>query len=167
MSADLLIRLPGGVFTVIESRDWFLIAGYKWLACKSKVGLRVQSFEKTNGKQKTIFMHRLIMGAVGSEFIDHARGNSLDNRRRFLRRATPQENSANQKLPRNNSGFKGVTKRGSKWIAQIGDSWRRVHLGMFESAVEGAHSYDEAARKRYGEFAALNFPKDGESACRR
>ena len=44
---------------------------------------------------------------------------------------------------------------------------QRVYLtiGRFSVEKEAAEAYDEAARKHFGEFAALNFPREGERSC--
>ncbi|XP_030925586.1 uncharacterized protein LOC115952553 [Quercus lobata] len=70
-----------------------------------------------------------------------------------------------------NSGckYRGVRQRTwGKWVAEIrepfkGDAARRkssrLWLGTFDSAVEAALAYDEAAKAMYGNLARLNFPK--------
>jgi hypothetical protein len=37
-----------------------------------------------------------------------------------------------------------------------------THLGIFSDEEVAGHAYDKAARKHYGVFACVNFPKDGE-----
>ena len=39
------------------------------------------------------------------------------------------------------------------------------YLGTFRPEVDAALAYDAAARKYFGEFAALNFPRPGEIGC--
>lgn len=51
----------------------------------------------------------------------------------------------NQRMPKNNtSGFKGVClhKASNKYVAQISINYKRIHLGSFKTAIEGAISYN-------------------------
>ena len=59
------------------------------------------------------------------------------------------------------SKYKGVQrhKKSGRWRAMLwrGELRTNLHLGYFESEVEAAKAYDEAARKYYGEDAWVNF----------
>lgn len=63
--------------------------------------------------------------------------------------------------------FKGVTKRGSRFIAAIRAYGVKRVLGSFKTEEEAARSYDRAARHWHGQFARLNFPRPGEQPARR
>lgn len=120
-------------------------------------------------KLQVVLLHRLI--ASGIPRIDHHNGNKLDNRRQNLRPATHNQNMWNRNLDWDNtSGFKGVSFRADKkrkghstwWQARIVVN-RRIHfLGYFSVPIEAAKAYDVAARKHFGRFARLNFPRRGE-----
>jgi hypothetical protein len=58
----------------------------------------------------------------------------------------------------NTSGYRGAAfnKASGKWVAQIGSSGRRMHLGVFVTATEAAAVYNFAAKRLHGEFAVLN-----------
>jgi HNH endonuclease len=94
-------------------------------------------------------------GKWRSGFIDHRDGNRSNNRWDNLRRATPSQNCANRRLPRNNRcGFKGVTRtKSGRWCASIHKQGRRYHLGIFSTPQEAHAAYVTAARKLFGEFA--------------
>lgn len=93
--------------------------------------------------------------------VDHINGNGLDNRRSNLRLATAFQNLANMAIRPHTSQYKGVSyykHRTSykKWVAEIRCNRKRVRLGAFESEIEAARAYNEAAKNLFGEFARLN-----------
>jgi len=113
-------------------------------------------------------MHILITGYKIGRRVDHINGNGLDNRRSNLRIATSQQNNRNRKICNlNTSGFKGVRLDRNKWRADIRIDGKRKNLGRFVNPEAAAAAYDEAARKYFGEFATLNFPKSGEQSAHR
>ena len=96
-------------------------------------------------------------------YVDHRNRNGLDNRRVNLRPAAQWQNNANTKLRSNStSGFKGVSFKKARgyWIAQIRLHGKTRHLGCFATPEEAAVAYDVAALELFGEFAAINFPKE-------
>lgn len=104
-------------------------------------------------------MHRLIVGAVKGEIVDHVNGNTLDNRRENLRKCSKSQNAQNSKRHRDGvSGFKGVSfhRRSKTWRARIRNDGREVCLGYFHSPVDAARAYDRAAFEMFGEFAKVN-----------
>lgn len=103
---------------------------------------------------------------------DHRNGNGLDNRRANLRAATLLQNAWNSCKPQNarTSRFKGVGKggkRSKRWRATIKIGDRLLILGSFVSEEDAARAYDEAARRHCGEFACVNFPRQGERCALR
>jgi hypothetical protein len=93
--------------------------------------------------------------------VDHRNGIGLDNRRANLRLATNSQNGCNKPKKKNTSSqFIGVSfhKKAGKWACFIRNKGRRTWLGSFESEIDAARAYDEAAKKYHGEFARLNFP---------
>lgn len=110
-----------------------------------------------------------IMGATGKQIVDHINGNPFDNRRANLRFATMQQNSWNsRKMLGAKSSFKGVSiaKKG-RWFATAKKDGLVHRLGNFDTEVEAAQAYDDFARREFGEFACLNFPRSGEQSAHR
>lgn len=92
--------------------------------------------------------------------VDHRNRDKSDNRWGNLRPATPSQNKWNGTGRRNRSSqFRGVyhDKQRGKWRASISAYRKTVALGRFNTEIEAARAYDEAARAMHGEFATLNF----------
>lgn len=88
--------------------------------------------------------------------IDHINGDRADNRFANLRVATHAQNLANRAhLNSNNTtGFRGVTLHKDRYKAAIMVKGKRIHLGVFNSAIEASNAFAEAARKHFGDFAS-------------
>jgi hypothetical protein len=130
------------------------ILRYKWTLQSRRHGVYFAAKIKgPDGKKKVIFLHRFIMGDPKGKMVDHKSGNHFDNRRENLRICENPENSRNAKIPRTNtSGFKGVTKRGKKWEANIKFDGQPIYLGRYETAEEAAMVYEKKAKELFGEF---------------
>jgi hypothetical protein len=130
------------------------ILQYKWSVQSRRHGIYFATKIKgPNGKNKVLFLHRFIMGNPKGKMVDHKLGNHFDNRRENLRICENPENSRNAKIPRTNtSGYKGVTKRGNKWEANIKFDGRRIYLGRYETVEEAAMVYEKKAKELFGEY---------------
>jgi hypothetical protein len=58
----------------------------------------------------------------------------------------------------NRLGLKGVRKRANRrrYVARITSRGRQIHLGSFDTAIEAARAYNNAAKLMFGEYASLN-----------
>lgn len=104
--------------------------------------------------------HRLawlyMYGEMPTLSLDHIDGNKSNNRIANLRQATKSQNGYNQGRQRNNTtGYKGVTKSGNCWLAQIRNNGVPMRLGRFPSPELAYAAYCDAANKFHGEFARL------------
>ena len=150
------IPLSQGKFAVVGPRDYAYLMQWNWWYGHGHAARK----HCTNGKWRTILMHRVILERMGfKDFArsDHINRNRLDNRRCNLRPATANQNSYNQGKHKNNtSGYRGVSPERGKWRAGIQVRGKQLNLGRFGDLKEAAKAYDEAAIKYHGEFATLN-----------
>lgn len=112
-------------------------------------------------------MHREIAMPDPALQVDHVNGDTLDNRRENLRCATKDQNQQNRrKTGRASSQWKGVWRhhQNETWCAEIKVNKEKIGLGSFKSEEAAARAYDAAARRWFGEFARLNFPRANERA---
>lgn len=65
-----------------------------------------------------------------------------------------------RKFNNNTSGYRGVSKNGLKWLAQIKTDGRKIHLGNHPSARDAALVYNGAAIALWGDNAIINDLRD-------
>lgn len=171
-----VIPLTRDLVTIVDREDADL-GEVLWLALPNGGGHIYAARRVQNGDGwAPELMHRVILERkLGrplrpDEQVDHINGDPLDNRRANLRPVTQAQNLRNSRVRVNNtSGYKGVhwDKQRRRWRALIWHKGQNRHLGYFDSRIEAAHAYDDAARELYGPYAAVNFPRDGEQPARR
>lgn len=97
-------------YPIISQHTWNRNPGNGYIQSRLRLG---------RTENKTVYMHRLIMGVSGHKtYVDHINGNKLDNRKENLRICTPSQNGHNKHF----QGGKiiGVTKViRSYWEARI------------------------------------------------
>ena len=140
------IKLTKGYIAILDDADHQKINKFKWhvgggnkYAVRSKV---------TNGKKKTIYMHREILKNQKFECVDHINGDTLDNTRNNLRYVTFSQNQQNGKRHRGGKlvGAVKVTERNGKtaYIAQIFTGGVQKYLGYFKSEKEAHEKWKKA-----------------------
>ncbi len=166
------IPLGEGRFTIVEPADYYKFGHLKWSAAgENERFYAVRVLKQTiAGRVKTSFLHREILDAPKGTLVDHENGDSLDNRRANLRFATPAQNTYNRPKIRGKTASKYIglyfIKEIKKWGARIRYQGKRIYLGSFETQIEAAKAYDEAAKKYHGEFARLNFTEENRLATK-
>lgn len=97
----------------------------------------------------------LYYGEWPDKYVDHVNGDEGDNRIGNLRLATHSQNCINRRIPRNTSGYRGVSWDASKrkWKAAITYDGKQRVIGLFDSAQAAAGAYNAKAREVHGEFA--------------
>ena len=151
MTTPIEIKLPKGYVATVDKRDFdMFFVGWSVLVS----GGRAYVIGRLpNGRA---YMHRAIAERIigrplaKGEVVDHLDNNPLNNTRSNLRVCTQKQNRGNSKKCKNNkSGYKGVTRHRSGWVAMIS----REYLGLFKTPEAAHEAYCKAATRIYGEFA--------------
>jgi len=158
------IPLTQDQFALVDDADYEWLSQWKWTAAWNRGTRTFYAIRYSAGGRigrKRIFMHRQILGLEFGDKRkgDHRFGNTLDNRREFLRIATDSQNTTNSRLSkRNTSGVKGVrwNKREESWCSSISVNRVRRFLGYFPTKQQAVDAYRTAAMELHGEFTRLS-----------
>ncbi len=155
-------------FALVDDEDYEWLNQWNWCVVEDHnvfYAMRSENIpkEKRVGKtrQKTIKMHRLILGLTDPEiFGDHEDHNGLNNQKYNLRITDHCGNMSNRRSHKGStSKYLGVcwSKGARKWLASMWVINKSVNIGWFKSEEDAARAYDAAAKIHHGEFANLNF----------
>lgn len=145
------ILLSQGKIALVDDCDYERVSTKKWYAAKD-----TDSLWYALATDDGIRLHRFILGVP--DLIDHRNGNGLDCRRQNLRIASVPQNQHNAKRnARNASGYRGVSKQGNRWKAQIQNEKQYIFLGYFDTPEQAARAYDQKVRDTRGQFGRTNF----------
>lgn len=145
------IPLTHGQTAIVDDDNYERLSAYSWHANRSASNY----YAATTMGDSEILMHRMVIECKG-QHVDHINGNGLDNRRANLRACNATQNHQNTRRIWGASQFKGVHRCRNKWRAQIVVDGKKIHLGVFTDEQDAAKTYDDAAMKNFGEFAATN-----------
>jgi hypothetical protein len=158
------VQLSGkseGQVALIDADDVELVGQFTW-----RIHYRSRANRKTyartqiwlGGRRVWIWMHRLIAGLSHESVrvVDHGDSNGLNNRRKNLRIALQKQNDRNKRVIQSVTGFKGVSRRGKRFVARITINAALQVIGTFDTAELAAAAYDKAAKRLHGRFAATN-----------
>jgi hypothetical protein len=160
------IKLTQGKVAIVDDEDYSLISNHKWHAFYYKKDnlwyasriIRIANYHKR------VWMHREIMGFITGDgnIVDHRNGNTLDNRRINLRKASFSQNSQNRITPHkhNLSGYYGVywDKAKNKWRAAVCINYKS-YMVRYNNKKTAAIFRDKLALHLHQDFAVLNFPE--------
>jgi len=155
------IELSQGMVALVDDADFEELASHKWYVSRIRRTYYAKRNEpKVGGGQRTILMHRVILNAPPGMQVDHINGDGLNNRRYNLRLATNRQNGASRKHKQlgTSSSFLGVywQKCAGKWRSEIKANGTQKHIGYFDSEIDAAFAYNEAALELHGKFASIN-----------
>lgn len=137
--------------SLVDDDDYEKYGHINWHATGDGYAARNAAIE--NGKQKKIYLHRIISSAPSGMVVDHKNHDKLDNRKVNLIICTQKENIQNinpnknlGKLP--SSGYRNIIwdKRIKKWVVRIQRKLKRFYLGEFvnlDDAIKIADSFKE------------------------
>lgn len=141
-------------WTVVDLEDFLLVVTpHRWHLGPKNCACRMS--ERQEGKQRTIYLHREIMGlprVFDGREVDHRNRVPLDNRRKNLRVTTHQVNAQNRtKQAGTSSRYRGVSwdKWNKKWCAYIYYDGKLHHLGYFEDEDAAAYVAQEARTQHH------------------
>ena len=138
---------------IIDADDVDRCSKLKWR--KNDAGYVVSSERKNSHRLHNFILHRNPTLMIVA---DHINRNPLDCRKSNLRICNRTENNGNVGLRADNStGFKGISKWGNQWSAQVIYKRKSHRLGSFGTKEEAAMAYDIKAKELFGEFAYQNF----------
>lgn len=136
-----------------DLEDYDLIKNHCWFVGKYD-GYVATNIPKMN---KSLKMHRLVMGVADGEIVDHKSRIRTDNRKENLRVVTPSQNSINSNISSyNSSGITGVSwnKEKCAWDSYLNINHNRIRLGRFNNKQNAIIARLQAELKYFGiEFA--------------
>ena len=160
------IPLSRGKYAIVNDEDYEWLSALNWYIVPTGANSdrpRAATGYIKGGTNTRQLMHRMILERHGEQLgsldVDHINGNTLDNRRGNLRACTHTQNMQNKrKRKATSSRYKGVSRReNGRWLANIRVDGTLLRLGLFDSEIDAAKTYDTAARQHFGEYARLNF----------
>ncbi len=147
------VPLTKGYEAVIDAADVPLVDGQRWSALVKRNGIYAVRTVISGQDSTALYMHRLLAGDPSGLQVDHADGNSLNNRRSNLRPATVSQNAQNRGTSaRNTSGYKGVHRSRGKWRARIVIDGASRCLGRHDTPEAAHAAYCKASAELHGEF---------------
>jgi hypothetical protein len=160
----LEILLSDNYVAIVDDNDLKRPWRYTWHAVKRRRSdgtiravYAARNHYGEDGKRRLLLLHRFLLGVTDPAVeVDHKDGNTLNYRRKNLRKATDLQTAQNANIRRDNtSGIKGVSwsKEHSKWVVRIQAGNKRLFIGLFGTLEKAATAREKAARTHHKEFA--------------
>ena len=146
------IELRRGYVATIDPIDEDRVRQRRWRPLvQGRTVYAIAPLPRLRGKQRTLYMHRLIVEAKRGESVAHRDGDGLNNTRRNVRVRTASRSRArrNGGLPDGvrMSRYQGVRwdAESGMWEAVVGPHGASVRLGLYPTEEQAARAYDEVA----------------------
>ena len=156
----------------IDLPDWEKAKHISWSFNTNK--LAHTQYLKNTTLNTTLARFILDLPPLDPRKVDHINGNGMDVRRCNLRIATFADDHKNIRITvgktRNGvpkaAKYKGVYPdvregRATRYVCRISIKNKVTYIGTFDSEIEAAKAYNEAALLHYGEFANINLFEEG------
>ena len=162
------LPLTQGYYAIVDNEEYERLSQWKWRIQRNGNNIYVvRTIYLPDGKQRVRTLHREVLGLhhpTPGKVVDHADGNTLDNRRGNLRLCTHSQNSINQptRKGKKSSKYKGVFYKPDGrlfkacWKASIKCKGKVHNLGNFYDEFSAVKAYNSAAYRLFGKFAYLN-----------
>ena len=146
------IQLPHGYVAVIDDDDEERVRQHKWRPLvQGDTVYAIARLPRLRGKQRSVYMHRLVVEAKRGERVEHRDCDGLNNARANLRVRTTSRSGARRGggLP---EGLRWSRYTGVMWDAEVG-KWAAVNgppgacvrIGLYATEEAAARAYDEVA----------------------
>ena len=154
-----------GEWAIVDDYNYEWIAQYNWNTEREKYTNYAIGRVPVNGKNKNVYMHRLILGTTDIKIdIDHKNGNGMHNYNENIRECNRSQNQANRshrcdcvaKL----KGVEFMSKTGN-YMARGFDGKVEIYLGYFKLKIDAGRAYNNWAIGHFKEFANLNKDENG------
>jgi hypothetical protein len=131
--------------TIIDREDLAKVREGIWYAIPEGRKWRVKGRLKEDQTRRLIYLHRYLLDLNDDEpGVDHINQNGLDNRKCNLRLATQRIQILNRGLdPRNTSGYRGVSKKGYRWMAMGWLNYKPHYLGCYDTPEEASYHVED------------------------
>ncbi|HDZ37293.1 MAG TPA: hypothetical protein ENH62_03230 [Marinobacter sp.] len=151
------VVLTQGKVALVDDADFERVAAFKWYARQEKRRPHCWYATRSNGKNKTTYLHRFILDAPKGLDVDHKDWDGLNCQRANLRLATHSQNNMNRAIKAHNqTGFTGIDvhyRRPKPYRGRVQIKKKRIYTKSFSTLEEAVTARAELVRKFYGEFA--------------